>query len=115
MNDHCIFCKIAVGQIPAQILYQDEFVTAFQDIHPVAPVHVLVIPNQHIESVDSARVEDEPLLGKLITSAGQIARNLNIDTSGYRLVINTGPDSGQSVYHLHVHILGGRRLSFQNQ
>ena len=115
MNDHCIFCKIAVGQIPAQILYQDEFVTAFQDIHPVAPVHVLVIPNQHIESVDSAQVEDEPLLGKLITSAGQIARNLQIDTSGYRLVINTGPDSGQSVYHLHVHILGGRQLSFQNQ
>jgi len=108
----CIFCRIIAGQAPATILYQDDLATAFHDIHPVAPIHILVVPNKHLASVNDLTVEDEPLMGHLITVARQVARQQGIDQSGYRLIINTGPDSGQLVYHLHLHLIGGQRMRF---
>jgi len=108
----CIFCRIIAGQAPATILYQDDLATAFRDIHPVAPIHILVVPNKHLASVNDLSVEDEPLMGHLITVARQVARQQGIDQSGYRLIINTGPDSGQLVYHLHLHLIGGQRMRF---
>lgn len=108
----CIFCRIIAGQAPATILYQDDLATAFRDIHPVAPIHILVVPNKHLASVNDLTVEDEPLMGHLITVARQVARQQGIDQSGYRLIINTGPDSGQLVYHLHLHLIGGQRMRF---
>jgi histidine triad (HIT) family protein len=108
----CIFCKIIAGQAPGTILYHDDLVTAFRDIHPVAPTHVLVVPNRHIASVNDLAPGDETLIGYLFTVAGQIARQEGIDQSGYRLIANTGPDSGQMVFHLHLHVIGGRRMRF---
>jgi len=117
MNDlhHCIFCRIIKGDLHAEIVYQDERVTAFWDIHPIAPVHILVVPNQHIESVNTVSQEDDSILGHLIITAGQIAKSQGVENSGYRLVINTGPDAGQSIFHLHLHLIGGRHLSFRSQ
>ncbi len=106
----CIFCRIIAGEAPAETLFRDSFVTAFQDIHPVAPVHVLLVPNRHLESVNQATLEDEAMLGRLFTVARQIASDLGIAESGYRLIINTGRDGGQVVPHLHVHLIGGRRM-----
>ena len=111
MND-CIFCKIVAGQAPAAILYRDELAVAFRDIHPVGPTHVLVVPNRHIVSVNDLTPGDESLVGHLVLIAGQIARQEGIDQSGYRLIINTGPDSGQAVFHLHLHVIGGRPMRF---
>ena len=110
MPDETIFSKIIRREIPAEIVYQDDDVTAFRDINPQAPVHILVIPNKVIPSVDHAQPEDEAILGKLFTVAAQVAQQEGIAQSGYRLLVNCGPDSGQEVDHLHVHILGGRRL-----
>ncbi len=106
----CIFCKIIAGEAPATILYKDELVTAFRDIHPAAPTHVLVIPNQHIESVNAVEAEHEPVIGHLFTVARKIAETEGIARAGYRLIVNTGPDSGQAVYHIHLHVLGGQRM-----
>jgi histidine triad (HIT) family protein len=106
----CIFCKIASGQAQASILYQDELVTAFKDIRPATPVHLLVIPNKHIAGVNDVQPEDEPALGRMFSVARQLAKDNGIDHSGFRLVVNTGYDGGQEVYHLHMHILGGRRV-----
>jgi len=108
----CVFCKIVAGQSPATILYQDELATAFRDIHPVAPTHVLAVPNRHIASVNDLAPGDEPLVGHLVAIAGLVALQEGIDQSGYRLILNTGPDSGQMVFHLHLHIIGGRRMRF---
>jgi histidine triad (HIT) family protein len=108
----CIFCKIAAGQRPSQMLYQDEQVSAFRDVHPVGPTHVLVIPNRHIASVNDLTVEDETLIGHLFTVARQIAVQEGIDQTGYRLIINTGPHSGQAVFHLHLHVIGGQRMRY---
>lgn len=109
----CIFCKIIRRQAPAEIIYQDDLVTAFVNIRPVTPVHILIVPNQHIISVNEATPQDEPALGRMITLAGRLAQQRGIAQSGYRLVINTGADGGQSIYHLHLHLIGGRRLGFQ--
>jgi histidine triad (HIT) family protein len=109
----CIFCKIVAGEIPAQILYHDSLVTAFRDNHPITPVHVLVVPNRHIISLNEIQPEDESLLGHLTAVGRQIARQEGIEETGYRLVINTGPHAGQSVFHLHLHIIGGRPLPFR--
>ena len=109
MND-CIFCQIIAGKSPGQMLYQDERVSAFRDIHPVAPVHVLVVPNKHIASVNDLTAEDEPLVGHLFTVARQLADQEGIDQSGYRLMVNTGPNAGQGVFHLHLHLIGGRQM-----
>ena len=106
----CIFCKIVAGQAPSEMLYQDEQVTAFRDIHPVAPTHVLIIPNQHIASVNDLTPEDEQLIGRMFSIARQLAKQEGIDQSGYRLIVNTGPHSGQLVFHLHLHLIGGQRM-----
>ncbi|MGH9452896.1 MAG: histidine triad nucleotide-binding protein [Terriglobia bacterium] len=106
--DHCVFCKIVEGMIPAKIVYQDEQAIAFEDIHPQAPVHLLVIPRKHLASLNEAAAEDEALLGHLHLIAPRLARERGIDGKGYRTVINNGTWAGQSVFHLHVHVMGGR-------
>jgi histidine triad (HIT) family protein len=106
----CIFCKIVAGEIPSTQVYRDEQVTAFRGINPAAPVHVLIVPNRHIASVNDLTAEDEPLIGHLFSVAKQIAAEEGIAESGYRLIINTGPDGGQEVDHLHLHLLGGQRM-----
>ncbi len=113
MTEDCIFCKIISKEIPAEILYRDEHVTAFRDIEPAAPVHILIVPNKHIASMNKASVEDEPLLGHLLMAAKKLAEQEKIAQSGYRLVINTGADGGQVVYHLHLHLMGGKPLRIQ--
>ena len=111
--DNCIFCRIVSGESPAKLLFHDSLVTAFEDSHPIAPVHVLVVPNRHIPTLADAEPADEPLLGHMILVGRQMAILKGIDRSGYRLVINTGPDAGQSVFHLHLHVIGGRALPFR--
>lgn len=106
----CIFCKIIAGEIPSATVYEDETVTAFRDINPVAPTHILIIPNKHIASVNDLTAQDETLIGHLFTVARQIAAEEGIAESGYRLIINTGDDGGQVVYHLHLHLIGGQRM-----
>jgi histidine triad (HIT) family protein len=108
----CIFCRIIAGEAPAEILYQDDQVTAFRDIHPVAPIHVLVVPSTHIASVNDLDEEDEPLVGRLFTVARQLAEQEGIASSGYRLIVNTGAHGGQVVYHLHLHLIGGQRMRY---
>jgi histidine triad (HIT) family protein len=107
----CLFCKIASGTIPVTRLYEDEELLAFADIHPQAPVHVLIIPQQHFASLAHTTAEQAPLLGHLLTAAVEIAKQQGLAT-GYRTVINTGPDGGQTVDHLHVHLLGGRHMGW---
>lgn len=110
MTDHCIFCKIIAREAHADVVYHDEQVTAFRDIHPVAPTHILIVPNKHIESVNALAPEDEPLMGHLFTVAGKLAREEGIHHNGYRLIVNTGADGGQTVFHLHLHLIGGQRM-----
>jgi histidine triad (HIT) family protein len=105
-----IFSKIVAGEIPADIVYKDDLVTAFRDINPLAPVHILIIPNHEIPTVDDVTPQDEAALGRLFTAARQIARDLGISESGYRLIVNCKSDGGQEVFHLHMHLLGGRKL-----
>ena len=112
MGENCIFCKIAAGDIPATVVHQDSRVVAFEDANPQAPHHVLVIPREHIESLDDVAKGDEGLIGHLFRVAAQIADQRGIGESGYRSVINTGPDAGQSVPHVHVHLLGGRPMGW---
>ncbi len=110
MATDCIFCKIVAGEIPSKQVYRDDLVTAFYDINPVAPVHVLIVPNEHISSVAAVEPEHEAVLGRMFTAARRIAEALGVAESGFRLVVNTGHDGGQDVYHLHMHLLGGKRL-----
>jgi len=112
MTDSCIFCKIVSSEIKADIVYRDEQVTAFRDINPVAPTHILIVPNRHIESVSTIEVEDEPLVGHLFTVASQLADDEGISKGGYRLITNTGVDGGQTVLHLHLHLIGGRGMKY---
>ena len=107
-----LFEKIAAREIPAAIVYEDEWVLAFKDIAPKAPVHVLIVPQKPIVRVGAAQAEDAGLLGHLLLKAAAVARSLGLEESGYRLVINHGRDAGESVPHLHVHILGGRTLAW---
>lgn len=107
-----LFEKIASRQIPAEIVFEDDRVVAFRDIQPQAPVHVLVVPRQPICRIGAASVEDAELLGHLLLTAAEVARRLGVDQTGYRLVINNGKDGGESVPHLHCHILGGRALEW---
>lgn len=111
MTETCLFCQIAAGEIPAQLVYQDEQVSAFRDIHPVAPTHILIIPNRHIESTNTTTPQDEALLGHLLSVARLLAEQEKIAASGYRLVINTGADGGQVIFHLHLHLIGGKKLT----
>lgn len=107
-----IFAKIVRKEIPAKIVFEDDRALAFRDIGPKAPVHILVIPKKDIARVSDAQTADEPLLGHLLTVAAEIARKEGIDETGYRLVINKGRDAGESVPHLHVHLLGGRTMAW---
>lgn len=110
MGDHCVFCKIIRKEIPSNVVYEDGQVLAFHDIHPAAPVHVLVIPKAHIESVEDVP-EGEALVSRLTERAIRVAKQLNL-REGYRLVINHGDNGGQTVYHLHLHLLGGRFMTW---
>ena len=112
MND-CIFCKIIKKEIPSNIVYEDEEILAFRDINPVAPVHILVIPKKHIESLVNLKEEDELLIGKIYTVINVIAKQEGIDEKGFRVVVNCGEDGGQEVKHLHFHILGGQKLGIK--
>ncbi len=106
--DTCLFCRIIQREAPARVVYEDEMLVVIEDAHPQAPVHLLVIPRKHLASLKECGPEDEPLLGQLLSVAGKIARERHLETQGYRTVINTGSGAGQSVFHLHVHVLGGR-------
>ena len=108
----CLFCKIAAGEIPSNIVYQDDTVVAFRDINPEAPQHILLIPRRHIESMANLTPEDGPMLASIYSTASRLARELGIEKSGYRFLTNVGPDAGQSVFHLHFHLLGGRPLGW---
>ena len=109
----CLFCRIVAGEIPAKIAKRTSDALAFHDIDPKAPVHVLVIPTTHVAAVRSATGSDgEALLGRLLAFSADVARELGLDAKGYRIVTNTGPDAGQSVDHLHLHVLGGRRMTW---
>ena len=112
MSDSCIFCEIANGRIPAGIVFQDEETAAFKDINAQAPVHVLVVPRRHISSVNELGAADAETVGKLFLAAKQIAADLGIAESGYRLVMNCGRDAGQTVDHIHLHLLGGRAMKW---
>ena len=107
----CIFCQIVDGKIPSDIVYQDEEVIAFRDINPVAPTHLLIIPKKHIPSLAHLADAETPLIGHMVKVANQLARKEGVAENGYRLVINSGEQGGQLVPHLHMHLLGGRRLS----
>jgi histidine triad (HIT) family protein len=112
MSQDCVFCKIAAGEFGGPPLYQDEQITAFRDINPQAPTHILLIPNKHTASLDEASAEDQALLAQLLLTAAKIARDEGVADKGYRLVINTGPQAGQTVFHLHLHLLAGRNMTW---
>jgi histidine triad (HIT) family protein len=111
MANDCIFCKIAAGEIPVKAVYEDELILAFPDINPAAPVHMLVIPRKHLDSLQEASVDDATLLGHAMLTLPKIAAQLGL-TEGFRVVVNTGKDGGQSVMHLHWHLLGGRFMDW---
>ena len=110
----CLFCKIAAGEIPSTKVYEDELVYAFRDIAPQAPVHVLIIPKKHIESAQALTAEDDALLCHMFACARKIAESEGVAASGYRLITNVGDDAGQSVHHLHLHLIGGKALKWDN-
>ena len=112
MSEDCLFCKIFKGEIPAKEVFRDEQIVAFEDIRPVAPTHVLVIPKEHIPSVHDVTAAHAPVLARMIEVANRVAEERKIDREGYRLVFNKGPHAGQSVYHLHLHLLGGRAMGW---
>ena len=107
-----LFERIAAGEIPATIVYQDDLVFAFRDIKPQAPVHVLIVPKKPIRRIAEAKPEDHQVLGHLLLKAGEVAKSLGLGQSGFRLVFNNGPDAGEAVPHLHCHIIGGRALGW---
>lgn len=108
----CLFCSIVEGKIPANIVRTDDHTVAFHDIHPAAPTHVLVIPKKHLVSISDASSDDVALLGHVLFAAKEVAQELNLNAGGYRVVLNTGKDAGQSVFHLHAHVLAGRALAW---
>jgi histidine triad (HIT) family protein len=111
MSD-CLFCKIRDGEVKATVVHQDADVVAFEDLNPAAPTHVLLIPTRHIASIDALEPEDAAAVGKLFVAAKAIARERGHHEKGYRVVMNMGPDAGQSVYHVHLHLLGGRPMGW---
>jgi histidine triad (HIT) family protein len=108
----CLFCKIATKEIPSKTVFEDDDLFAFHDVRPGAPVHVLVVPKRHISGVGDLAPEDAEVIGKLLLSAKRVADATGIGESGFRVVFNSGPDAGQSVFHLHMHVMGGRALSW---
>jgi histidine triad (HIT) family protein len=108
----CIFCQVVAGKVVADVVFQDDRAVAFRDINPQAPVHLLVIPREHLESLDEAAGSDERALGHLLRVAARVANEQGLSESGYRTVVNTGAGAGQSVFHLHLHVIGGRPLGW---
>jgi histidine triad (HIT) family protein len=111
-NERCLFCKISSGEIPSELLYETPRVVAFRDISPQAPTHILIIPRKHIASVAELQDDDGGVMGELFLAARELARTEGIEESGYRMVVNAGPDAGQAVFHIHLHLLGGRGMSW---
>lgn len=111
-SSHCLFCRIIAGEIPAKKVFEDDDVIAFHDINPQAPTHVLVVPRRHIPTLDDLDDPDAATIGVTMVRAAQIARNLQLNSDGYRTVVNNGEAAGQTVFHIHVHILGGRNFSW---
>jgi histidine triad (HIT) family protein len=109
---NCIFCSIIERQSPAFTHFEDETCIAFNTNRPVSPVHVLIVPKKHITSINELEEEDEAIMGHMFSVARRLAKELGVAETGYRLVVNTGPDGGQSVYHVHIHLIGGRHLPF---
>lgn len=112
MDTDCIFCKIIAGELPSDTVYRDDEVIAFRDINPIAPVHLLIIPRRHIPSIRDLTKDDSPLLGHMYLVANRLAEEEGLAERGYRLVINCGDEAGQTVHHLHMHLLGGRVLTW---
>jgi len=112
MGEDCVFCKIVAGEIPADRVYEDELAVAFKDLNPSAPHHVLIVPREHTASVNEVAEDNRAVIGRLLMAAGKAAQKLGIDQSGYRCVINTNQDAGQEVFHVHVHMLGGRKFGW---
>ena len=112
MSEDCLFCKLISGEIPATEVYRDDDIFAFEDINPIAPTHILVIPIKHLSDIKSANEDDQELIGKMLLIANQIATEKGLAEDGFRYVINTGKNGGQTVYHLHLHIIGGRSMSW---
>ena len=110
MTDPCLFCKIVQNEIEAKIVYSDEQVIAIRDIHPVAPTHILIMPKRHIQSVNQLEAADEALIGHMFLVARDLAATENIHEGGYRIIVNTGSDGGQTIHHLHLHLIGGERM-----
>lgn len=108
--ENCIFCKIIKGEIPSEKVYEDDEILAFKDINPAAPIHILVIPKKHISSLLQLEDEDYELVGKIYKVINQLAKQLNIEEEGFRVIVNCGKDAGQEVMHLHYHLLAGRKL-----
>ena len=111
MSD-CLFCKIVRREIPATLVYEDERVAAFNDVNPQAPTHVLIVPKRHIESLNELSTEDDRLVGELVRRASAIAADRGLSSGGYRTVFNTNRDAGQTVFHIHLHLLGGRPMAW---
>ena len=112
MSSDCLFCKILAGEIPADLVYESETAVAFRDINPKAPTHVLVIPRKHISTINDIEQDDQEIIGSLYTAAKEIAAQAGIADDGYRAVMNCNKDAGQSVFHIHLHVLGGRVLAW---
>ena len=108
----CLFCKIISGDIPGSIVYEDDRVIAFDDIRPQAPTHVLVVPKRHIESLNELQLGDDQIVGELVRRAAAIAKERGVSASGFRAVFNTNRDGGQTVFHIHLHVLGGRSMQW---
>lgn len=110
--DDCIFCKIAAGDIPAELVYEDDLVVAFRDLSPQAPTHILVIPRRHISTLNDLEAGDEAIVGRMVAVAARIAKDEGLDEAGYRTVMNCNEAGGQTVFHIHLHLLGGRMMNW---
>ena len=108
----CLFCRIVAGDIPAKIAYQDDALVAFHDVNPQSPVHVLIVPRKHIATLNDVTTDDEPLIGRMLARAAALAGELGIAERGYRAVFNCNSEAGQSVFHIHLHVLGGRPMAW---
>lgn len=109
-DQDCVFCKIVAGELPSEKVYQDDLITAFRDIHPLAPKHILIIPNDHLTNTNDLKSEHTELAARMLTVGPKIAKSEGIDQTGYRLIMNAGPDGNQVVMHMHMHLLGGHRM-----
>jgi histidine triad (HIT) family protein len=110
MDDPCVFCQIIAGEVKAKIIYRNDMVTVFEDVKPIAPTHLLIVPNKHIHSINEVEPNDTLLLAQMFLIARDMAKEAGISESGYRLMINTGENGRQTVFHLHMHLIGGKKL-----